>query len=80
MKDEERKVNLQGIGLGLVISKLIVEKFGGKLKFSSEFGKGSTFYYTFPILDIDEEDLREHERKLGIEENAKKQEINLEKI
>ena len=27
MKDKEKKVNTEGIGLGLVISKLIIEKF-----------------------------------------------------
>ena len=56
MKDEKKKVNTQGIGLGLVISKLIVEKFGGKLNFLSENGKGTTFYYTFPLRDFNEEE------------------------
>ena len=69
MKDKEKKVNTQGIGLGLVISKLIVEKFGCKLNFISEYGKGTTFYYTFPILEIVKEELEEHKRKL--EENTK---------
>ena len=57
MKDEQKKVNTQGIGLGLVISKLIVQKFGGKLNFFSEYGKGTAFYYTFPLLDIEDEDI-----------------------
>jgi len=56
LKDEQKQINTQGIGLGLVISKLIVEKFGGRLNFTSEFSKGTTFEYTFPLLDIDEED------------------------
>ena len=72
MKDKEKKVNTEGIGLGLVISKLIIEKFGCKLNFTSQYGKGTTFYYTFPILEITEEELREHNKKL--EENTKKQE------
>ena len=29
IKDEKKKINTQGIGLGLVISKLIVNKFNG---------------------------------------------------
>jgi signal transduction histidine kinase len=37
IKDEEKKLNLKGIGLGLVISKLIVEKFDGYIDFVSEF-------------------------------------------
>ena len=70
MKDEEKKVNTEGIGLGLVISKLIVQKFGGTLSFFSEYGKGTTFQYTFPILEIDEEELKDYEVKL---EESKKE-------
>ena len=29
VKDEKKKVNMKGIGLGLMICKLIVEKFNG---------------------------------------------------
>jgi two-component system phosphate regulon sensor histidine kinase PhoR len=43
------KVNTQGIGLGLVISKLIVDKFDGNIDFDSTFGKGSCFWFTFEI-------------------------------
>ena len=46
-KDEKRKINTNGIGLGLVISKLIVNKFNGYIDFVSKHKKGSTFFYTF---------------------------------
>ena len=49
IKDEKKKINTNGIGLGLVISKLIVEKFNGYIDFISEHEKGSTFFYTFEI-------------------------------
>jgi len=39
----------QGSGLGLYISKAIVEKSGGKIGFKSEENKGSTFWFTLPI-------------------------------
>ena len=44
-----------GSGLGLLISRSLVEIMGGDLKFQSELGVGSRFYFslTFPIvLDI----------------------------
>ena len=37
IKDEKKKINTNGIGIGLVLSKLIVEKFDGKIDFISEF-------------------------------------------
>lgn len=46
-----------GTGLGLSISHRIVEKLGGKLRVSSERGKGSTFSFsiTFPLAESIEE-------------------------
>ncbi len=38
-----------GSGLGLFISKAIVEKSGGKIWFKSEKDKGSTFCFSLPI-------------------------------
>jgi signal transduction histidine kinase len=38
----------KGSGLGLVISKSIIEAHGGRIWAESEFGKGSSFIFTLP--------------------------------
>ncbi len=42
-----------GVGLGLAISKGLVEAHGGRIGFESEFGKGSKFSFTLPLYHQD---------------------------
>jgi PAS domain S-box-containing protein len=60
--DEPTAKTQEGTGLGLTISKNLVELLGGKMWMTSEEGEGSIFYFTLP-----------YERKPARKEQKKKE-------
>ncbi len=48
-----------GTGLGLPISRHLIERHGGTLTIHSVVGQGSTFTITLPLVDVDHQDAAE---------------------
>ncbi|MBF0128309.1 MAG: response regulator, partial [Magnetococcales bacterium] len=42
---------IEGSGIGLTITKCLVEMMGGRIGFNSEPGKGSRFWIAFPVVE-----------------------------
>lgn len=51
---EESEGSAKGTGLGLPITKQLVELHGGQMDVTSEWGVGSTFAFTLPIAEAEE--------------------------
>ncbi len=71
-----------GTGLGLTISRQLVELLGGKLELESTFGTGSSFFFTLPLSPDHDYDARKREvrtvagrRILVVDDNATNREI-----
>jgi signal transduction histidine kinase/CheY-like chemotaxis protein len=60
IKEEAYSTKHRNTGLGLTISRAIVELLGGKISVSSESGKGSTFSFTVPFQKIEKNLLEEN--------------------
>jgi len=51
---EEHAIQFQGLGIGLFISKEIINHHNGQLWVESEKGKGSSFYFTLPLIILND--------------------------
>ena len=60
--DTTKNLNNKGIGLGLHISKMICQQFGGDIFCSSEWGKGTTFTFLIALDELIENSINKEER------------------
>jgi len=49
--DDSKAREAPGTGLGLNITKRLVEMQGGKIWFESDFRQGTTFHFTIPVAE-----------------------------
>ena len=69
-EDSKRVNHTEGSGLGMAITKYIVDAFGGTIELESELGKGTTFHITLDLEKaVDESEMKLPSVKILIVDN-----------
>lgn len=60
--DEAKNHNIEGTGLGLALTKYLLEAMGSKLLLESEYGKGSAFYFGLEQKIVDDTPIGDYQK------------------
>ena len=60
--DEAKNHNIEGTGLGLALTKYLLESMGSKLLLESEYGKGSAFYFGLEQKIVDDTPIGDYQK------------------
>lgn len=73
--DSDPMVTTEGTGIGLAVTKLIIERMSGMVGFESEYGAGSTFWFELPLISNDEVIIWTDALLIGVEELDKDHQV-----
>lgn len=60
--------SIEGTGIGLTVTKKLVEKMSGRIGFESQKGKGSTFWVEIPLAERQNQLIWSEDLSVGVEE------------
>ncbi|MDK8181414.1 ATP-binding protein [Paenibacillus sp. UMB4589-SE434] len=66
--DSSSLTDTSGIGIGLPITKQLVEMQGGRMEVQSKIGEGSNFIFTLPAVKLEGQPTAEREEIIGLSE------------
>ncbi|MBF0247190.1 MAG: PAS domain-containing protein [Alphaproteobacteria bacterium] len=64
---EDPAIAHEGTGIGLTVTKLLVERMAGRVDFESELGKGSTFWFELPLASNHEAVIWADTLRIGVD-------------